>query len=267
MTTNENPNHENIFCFLIAVVFCFPVFSFAQIVITEIMYDLPSPGGDGGREWIEIKNVGSHSYPLNDLRFADKNGKHLIKNDTVSELASGVCAVIADKPDVFGAENSSYSGLVLDSSFGLNNTEDTLSILDISGETDVVLDSIFYSKDYGGAGDGNTLHRNTDRLIASSLSPGNCSEASSVNISSETIDSNQNTGADSMTTSQSLETLNVSASSENTSGFPVEPQIIVNPYGTKNAVIGAGAVVLSDVSPGVFVAGVPARPLKHRHHE
>jgi len=42
---------NNKYWLLILLIF-FPSFSFAQVFINEVMYDLP--GADTGREWVEI---------------------------------------------------------------------------------------------------------------------------------------------------------------------------------------------------------------------
>ena len=52
---------------LITVAALSPCAAFAQVVFTEVMYDLPS-GSDSGREWVEVFNAGA--APVDSRRFA-----------------------------------------------------------------------------------------------------------------------------------------------------------------------------------------------------
>ncbi|MCH7530071.1 lamin tail domain-containing protein, partial [Patescibacteria group bacterium] len=54
---------------IFSILFLFPITSFAQVVINEIMYDLE--GVDNPHEWIEIFVTGGQPLDLTDWRFND----------------------------------------------------------------------------------------------------------------------------------------------------------------------------------------------------
>lgn len=150
-------------------IFLFPQFCFASVRVTEIMYDLE--GADSGREWVEIENTGSTALDLATYKFFDKDGGHLLRSfgSGTTEIPAGSFAVIADKPDVFLTDHAGFSGLLIDSSFSLTSAE-TVGIKDADG---VVVDSVSYTSDIGGKGDGKSLQRTTGgELVAATPTPG-----------------------------------------------------------------------------------------------
>jgi len=60
--------------FIIILVFFFTNTAFAQVAITEIMYDLE--GSDSGREWVEIHNTSSAEIDLADWKLYENNTNH-----------------------------------------------------------------------------------------------------------------------------------------------------------------------------------------------
>src|SRR5581483_1064214 len=122
--------------------------------ITEIMYDLP--GGDTGREWIEVKNTGTTSADLSSWKLFEANTNHKISAIAASNIAPGEYAVIADDSDKFKTDNASYTGLLFDSAFSLSNTGETISLRDESGND---IDTVTYNPSLGASGDGSSLQK------------------------------------------------------------------------------------------------------------
>ncbi len=143
-----------------------PLPLFAQVSISEVLYDLP--GADDGREWIEVYNGGGGPVDLTTLRLLEGGVRHTLKASGTSVLASGVYAVIAADPAKFLADNPSYTGALFDSSFSLSNTGETIALL--SGSS--TLDSVTYTHALGAAGDGLSLSRTLGGFIAAKPSPG-----------------------------------------------------------------------------------------------
>ena len=126
------------------LLFCAPLFLFAQIEITEIMYD---PGkdslgskADGGREWIEIYNSDLEKVEnLTGWKLVDKDGGHpfsVIQGSFALEPKEYL--IVADIKDgdesTFLTDWPNFSGTILNSKFGsLINKE--------SGETLIIKDS------------------------------------------------------------------------------------------------------------------------------
>ena len=86
--------------------------AYAQVEITEIMYDLE--GGDAGLEWVEIHNTGGSVVDLTQWRFFEADVNHklgIIYGDGI--LGAGEYGVIVS--DVSPIK----TGEVFDSSFSL----------------------------------------------------------------------------------------------------------------------------------------------------
>ncbi len=116
--------------------------SSGTIRITEIFYD--AIGSDKGREWIEIENAGPDT-DISQWRLLEGGVQHLIKDAGLGTLVkNGEKAIIADNATLFLIEHPLFEGLVLDSSFTLNNKKgDSISLLD--GKDGNVADSVTYS--------------------------------------------------------------------------------------------------------------------------
>lgn len=125
------------------------------------MYDL-AEGSDSGREWIEVKNIGTASIDLTSWRFFENNSNHKIAG--AGKLSPGGYAVIADNVAKFRADWPAFTGLVFESAFSLNNDGETIEMR--LGEH--ASDSVAYDSSMGGDGNGDSLQR-----VESSFMPGN----------------------------------------------------------------------------------------------
>lgn len=188
------------------------------------MYDLE--GTDTGREWIEIQNTGTNSVDVSawKLREADTNhGLTVIQGS--SSIAPGGFAVIADNSTKFLADTPGYTGLLLDSSFSLSNTGETLALKD---ENLIDVDSVTYSSEQGAVGDGNSL-----QWVSGSWSPGAPTPAAA---NAATPLAKPQTSSQTITSGESS-----SNSNTHTSGAvpSVEQQIFPNAGGNKSGIVGA----------------------------
>jgi hypothetical protein len=128
-----------------------------RVRFTEIFYD--AEGSDAGREWLEIYNYGSESVSLGSLNILEDGTKHGIKQFSGGEiLGVGKFLVVADNPEKFLVDNPSFSGMLADSVFSLNNSSEFLDLL-VDGES---FNSYTYSSSTGAGGDGNSLQRKSD---------------------------------------------------------------------------------------------------------
>lgn len=152
-----------------AVLFA-PVSVSAQVVISEIMYDL-AEGSDSGREWIEVYNESSAAVDLTEWKVFENNSNHGINAVGASSLQPGMYAVIADNAEKFKIDHPSYSGLLLDSAFSLNNSGETLT-LRCCGKELTDKDSVSYSSDLGATGDGASLSRAGASFVPTDPTPG-----------------------------------------------------------------------------------------------
>lgn len=160
------------FCsfFLAAIFFIAPSFSYAGVVINEIMYDVS--GTDSGREWVEIYNPDSTSIDVSNYKFlesADASNHGLSVMSGSSVLPSGGYAAIVSDSAKFLADNPGFSGSILKASFGsLNNNGSTIILK--SGTT--VVDQVSYTSSLGAAGTGNSLQKKSSIWIPALPTPG-----------------------------------------------------------------------------------------------
>lgn len=152
--------------FLFLLIF-FPILANAQIIITEVMYDVE--GTDGGYEWIEVRNTYPDSVDLATYKVFENNVNHKITSESDSTLPSGSYAIVADNIVKFSELNSAYSGLLFDSAFSLNNTGETVSIYDSGG---ILEDTFTYTSEMGANGTGNSLQRNDGSIITAAPTMG-----------------------------------------------------------------------------------------------
>ena len=149
------------------ILFLLPLVSLANIDITEIMFD--PEGTDGGREWIEVYNKSDESIDLSTWKVLENGINHGIKGDS-SVLGVGEYAVIADNVDKFIIDYPTYSGILLDSAFGLNNTGESLALVDGEGNQHEYIE---YDVTVGEFGNGNTLSLvESGEYIANPATPG-----------------------------------------------------------------------------------------------
>jgi len=206
-----------------------PVFVSAQIIITEVMYDVE--GSDSGREWIEIYNESDGDIDLVDWRLFEGGTNHKLKEVAGgTTLSAGGYAVIADDPDKFLADQTTFDGLILDSVFSLKNTGEEIAIRNPELED---LGTLLYDPLLGAAGDGNSLQFISGSWQALPPTPGKANSNSS-----EVDDENQD-NIPVVEDEQEKE-------EENTvSYFPVEPQVFAYAGARKRLAV-AGARIQFD---------------------
>jgi len=133
---------------------CAPLYTHAQVILTEIMYDIT--GTDTGREWIEVQNVGSTSLDFSTWKLAEANTNHKLSVVGDAQLPSQGFAIIVDNVEKFKADNPQFTGLLFDSTFSLSNDGETLVLRD---EALADSDTVTYTPAMGGQGDGTTLQK------------------------------------------------------------------------------------------------------------
>ena len=146
-----------------------PLSAFANVAITEVMYDVS--GSDSGREWVEIQNQGTDAVDVSGWRFFEEGVNHKLSSNAGYTLKPGEYAVIADKESAFRTDWANYSGLLFESSFSLKNTGETLELRDSSLKS---IASAAYSSGEA-EGDGNSLN-----LVSGSFVPRRPSPSASV---------------------------------------------------------------------------------------
>ncbi len=153
-----------------------PGIAYGQVVITEIMYNLEA-GSDTGREWVEIQNTSSGDIDFSLWRFAEGETNHkVVMVQGNAQLPPGGYAILVEKFESFKADWPQFSGTVFDSSFSLSNTGELLAVRDADLKD---VDSVLYSTDAGGAGDGRSLQKVGGTWVAGMPTPGAANAASS----------------------------------------------------------------------------------------
>jgi hypothetical protein len=161
--------------------FAVPMTGWAQIVMTEVMYDVP--GTDTGREWVEVRNDGATAVDLSAWKFFEANVAHKIAAVGSTNIAPGAFALIADVPDKFLADNPGFAGYVFDSAFSLSGDGEALILRDAAG-TDI--DSVSYDTTIGAKGDGMSLQKTADgRWVAATPTPGSANTATQSEITAD----------------------------------------------------------------------------------
>lgn len=201
-----------------------PSFSFGQVVINEIMYDVS--GSDSGREWIEVQNTGTVETDISSWKFLESssasNHSLTLIQGTASIPPSGLAVIVSDGAK-FLIDWSGFSGAIFKASFSMNNTGSTLILkdpdLNVKGE-------VIYSSAQGAAGDGNSLQRNGAVWISGGPTPG----AQNVSNSNNSIATTTNNSSSSSSQSSSSNNSNTtSSSSSHSSPVPLSdsaPKIV-----------------------------------------
>lgn len=140
----------------------------AQVIISEIMYDVP--GTDAGYEWIEVHNTGSDPIDIAEWRLRENEVDHYLSLESgeTSALPPGGYAIIASNSAKFLESHVGFSGIVFDSVFSLNNQGESLEL--VSG--DQVVDSVYYTPQDGANGTGGSLQYFNNAWVASLATPG-----------------------------------------------------------------------------------------------
>jgi hypothetical protein len=149
---------KNFFLILLGLLFI-PLFSSAEVLITEVMYDLT--GDDKSREWIEIYNNGTSEVTIpvggenSAWRFSDGTQHSFSASRGSSKIIPGSYAIIVDNTSRFLSEWPNFNGTIFDSSLSLNNMFGELSLL--SSKNGSVINKVTYYSNQGASGDGNSL--------------------------------------------------------------------------------------------------------------
>ena len=156
---------------LSCIAYTFPAAVSAQVVFTELMYDVP--GSDSGREWVEVFNAGAAPVKLTAWKLNENDTNHkIVAVEGGDILAPDSYTVIAASPSTFKAEWPKFSGQLFDSAFSLSNDGETISLRTASS---TVVDSVTYSSSLGASGDGNSLNRapgSSEVFVPRAPSPG-----------------------------------------------------------------------------------------------
>lgn len=157
--------------FLISLALFSPIVTRANISFTEIMYDLS--GTDTNREWVEVCAFGE-SVDISEWKFND-GANHSIneppENGSIgsTHIEENSCAVLAANAEIFLGEHTAFSGTILDTVMSLNNAEETVSLIDESGN---VKASASYTSASGGSGTGESLQLSGDTFLPAEPTPG-----------------------------------------------------------------------------------------------
>lgn len=154
-------------CGILVCALWMPSVVFAQVVITEIMYDLRD-GPDGGREWIEVYNASAANITLITWKVVENDRNHKI-SAVQGAFTPGTYAIIADNAAKFQADHPTFSGTLFDSAFSLNNDGERIALVDSSGRD---VDNVVYTKSMGGAGSGDSLQLTDTGFLPGMPTPG-----------------------------------------------------------------------------------------------
>lgn len=143
------------------------------------MYDLSGSDSSSGKskEWIEIYNNGANDVAIDasKWRIYDGSGNRTINGEVDFSISAGGYVIFAGDKDTFLLDHSGFSGIVYDTGItSLNNTDDTLKIIDQDGNA---IDTVTYASSQGGAGDGNSLQKISDTWVGATPTPGMANEA------------------------------------------------------------------------------------------
>lgn len=165
--------------FFIPLLLLLPLYAFAALSINEIMYDLPLPGSDTGREWVEIYNNGSNSIDLTKWKFDDEaTSKHSLnappKNGGQGSVViePNTYIILASDATVFLSEHPNFSATVIDTVMSLGQQDDRPYTLRLIGE-DGSVEEVIYQTSLGAKGDGNSLQKINGIWSAAIPTPGN----------------------------------------------------------------------------------------------
>lgn len=143
----------------------------AGVYISEIMYDYE--GTDTDYEWVELSNDGGSDVDISGWKFNDGSNHNL--NTPPTNGSTGSLVVPAGGYLILASNASSFNSVyslsesVIDTVMSMNNTTETISILDGNSST---IDSVSFSSSDGANGDGNTLQIVSGSWVSGSPTPG-----------------------------------------------------------------------------------------------
>lgn len=222
-----------------------PCVASAQLVVSEVMYDLQS-GSDTGREWVEVFNASEDSIPITEWKLFEGGSNHTISGVQGGDtLPTGAYAIIADNPAKFLIDWPGYSGILYDTAFsgGLSNTGESITVGYLLSGTLVPTDALTYASSMGGAGDGSSLQRSTTEssTFASGVptpGSGSLTVITGLHLPSGTIETEE-----SSTTAQTANQ-HTSATLGVVSSYVPPPEPLIYAYAGKDRDVIAGADVL-----------------------
>lgn len=167
----------------IASIIFFPLCAFADLKITEIMYN--PEGTDTNREWIEIHNVGNTEISLGDWFFYENDVFHRISE--VEKIKPNQYVLLAKDPGTLSGELGGGISIAK-SSFSLKNSGEKISIANPSRE---IIHSVTYSSEQGANGDGKSLQYGDGKWAGSDPTPGHRNQFTEKNEDSSKTDSSE----------------------------------------------------------------------------
>ncbi len=213
---------------LSAAFFIAPKMVLAEIIFNEIMYDLPSPGTDDKREWIELYNSGSLPIDLTGWKFNDGDNHILNLPPEKGSLGSLIIdtngyLLLASDATTLAGNLPSYTGAIIDTVMSLNNTSAQLKMLN---KDNVEMASASYNKTMGANGNGKTLEWDGAALKESLIDGGTPGRVNSVLSSDGTATSAAPSGASPTATATSVAT----ASPTPASGYQYSQKVFINEF-------------------------------------
>ncbi|HEY4496308.1 MAG TPA: lamin tail domain-containing protein [Candidatus Paceibacterota bacterium] len=197
----------------------------ATVEISEIMYDPEGNDANAGGEWIEVYNTDSQAIDLTQWKFFESETNHGISTDNVSEIPANGYAIISSNLDYFKSFFNNYSGPLFKASFSLNDGE---MLAMKSSKEATPSDSVTYSSDWGGKGDGNSLQKINGQWKVGLATPG---VANVVNSSGNNLPANTPNSSQSQNTSQTTTTVEE------------QPKMSVDAGANRTVIVGADALL------------------------
>ena len=172
--------------FIIALlVLTLPRISFADLEITEIMYDIS--GSDTKREWVEIYNSGDSPIDVGEWHFWENDVHHGIDPIDFTTLGPGEYAILVQD---FGFSPEGFdSGKRIKSSFSLSNQGETLGLSDSAKN---IVFSYLYGPRESADGNGASIQIINGSWQPSVPTPGKTNAFSQVDISDTSAERVQN---------------------------------------------------------------------------
>ncbi len=146
---------KNYLFLLIILILIIPLFSKAEIIINEIMYN--PEGTDKNNEWIELYNPTSASFDLENWKLFENQTNHklnLVQGKSI--LHPNDYLIITNSPDDFLTNYPGFSKTIFKASFSLKNSGEVIAIKD---ENLKIIDRVSYDPSWGGNGNGESLQR------------------------------------------------------------------------------------------------------------
>lgn len=233
---------------ILSLIFLFPVYASANLIFTEIAYDLP--GSDTDREWVEILNDGGSTIDITGYKFND-GANHVLNPPPENggqgnlSVSSGEYIILSADASTFIFEHPSFGGTVIDTVMSLANTGDTLTLVDADGTT---VASVTYTSEDGGAGDGSTLS-----LIDGDWQSGTSSPGLSGSGFSSNDDDEENNSEDENNNEENNDQEDVStSSSQKEKPKPKRDELLIDTSGIPKSGTSGNPIIFSATIFGLF---------------